>query len=76
MFSGSGYTTRLLRRPPDVWISCEVKMSSVNRKLLSANFDSLQLHTSSSFRSSLLWLPDPENMITAVENSFYPVYKL
>ena len=54
MFSGSGYTTRLLQRPPDVWISCELKMSFVNRKLISAIFNSKQLHTSSSFRSSLV----------------------
>ena len=54
MFSGLGYTTRLLRRLPDVWISCELTMSFVNRKLLSAIFDSLQLCTSSGFRSSLI----------------------
>ena len=55
MFSGSDYTTRLLRRPRDVWINCELTMSFVNRKLLSAIFDSLQLHTSNGFRSSLVW---------------------
>ena len=40
MFSGSSYTTRLLRKPPEVWISFKLKMSSVNRKFLSAIFDS------------------------------------
>ena len=45
MFSGSGYTTRLLRRLSDVWISCELKMASVNRKLMCAIFDSSQIQT-------------------------------
>ena len=67
MFSRSGYTTKLLGRPLDVWIS-ELKMSSVNQKLLSAIFDSLHLHTSSNFRSSLVFLPDPGNMSTAIGN--------
>ena len=29
MFSGSGYMTRLLQRPPSVWSSCELPMSFV-----------------------------------------------
>ena len=33
MFSGSGYTTRPLRRPPDAWTSCKLTMSFINRKL-------------------------------------------
>ena len=69
MFSGSGYTTRLLRRLPDVWISCELTMSFINRKLLNAILDSIQLRTSNGFRISLVLSPDPGNMSTAVENS-------
>ena len=57
-------------------ISCELMMSFVNRKLLSTIFDSLQLHTSNGFRSSLVLKPDPENMSTAVEIRCYRVYKL
>ena len=45
MFSGKGYTTKLLRRLPDVWIGCKLKMASVHQKLLCAIFDSLQIHT-------------------------------
>ena len=51
MCSGSGYTTILLRRLPDVWISCESKMASVTRKLSCAIFDSLQIHTPGSLTS-------------------------
>ena len=61
MFSGSGNKTRLLRKQLDVW-SCELEISSVNRKLLGAIFDSLQvklIHTLGGLRSRLK--PDPEN---------------
>ena len=68
IFSGSGYTTRLLRRPPDVCTCCKFTMSFVNRKLLSANFDSPQLYTPNGFRRSLVLRSDPENKSTAVEN--------
>ena len=61
MFSGKGYTTRLLRRLPDVRISCELKMASINWKLICA-INSLQIHASGSLRSCLVLLPDPENM--------------
>ena len=55
MYSGSGYTTRLLQRLPDVLISCESTMSFGNRKLLNAFFDSLQLQASNGLRSSLVF---------------------
>ena len=32
MFSGKGYTTRTLRRLPDVWICEESKMATFDRK--------------------------------------------
>jgi len=54
MFSESGYTNRRLRRTLDVWISCEVKMSSANRKLLSVMLNSLHLQMLSSVRSVVL----------------------
>ena len=44
-------------------------MASVNRRLICAIFDALQIHTSSSLRSSLVALPDSENMGNAVEMS-------
>ena len=50
-----------------MWISCESKISSVNRKLTCAILDSSQIHTSSSLRSSLVVLPDSKNMGIAVE---------
>ena len=34
MFFVSGYTTRLLRKLPDVWNNEELEMTSVNRKLM------------------------------------------
>ena len=52
-----------------MWISCEVKMASVNRKLIGSIFDFSQIHTSSSLRSSLAVLPDSENMRIAVSIS-------
>ena len=75
MFSGSGYTTRAPRRLPDVWISCKLKMATVNWKSFCAIFDSLQIHASGSFRSSLVLSPDPENMLS-LEFRCYHVYKL
>ena len=66
MFSGSGYTNRLLRKLPDVWTNEELKMTSVNRKLMYAILDSSQIHTSSSLCSSLVLLSDPKNMGIAV----------
>jgi len=42
MFSGPGNKTRLLRRPPNVWISCDIQMACVNWKFTGATFDSLQ----------------------------------
>ena len=66
MFSGSGYTTRLLRKLPDVWTSEEIKMVSINRKLLYPVFDNSQIYTSSSLRNSLVLLLDPVNMSLAV----------
>ena len=54
MFSGSGYTTRLLRKPPDLWTNGEMKIASVDRKIMYAIFDSSQIHTSSSLCSSPL----------------------
>ena len=62
MFSGSGYTIRLLWKLPDVWTNEELKMASVDRKSMYAIFDSSQIHRSSSLRSSLILLPDLENM--------------
>ena len=68
-------TQRLLRILPDVWVCWnvwtneELKMASVNRKLMYAVFDFSQVHTSSSLRSSLVLLPDPENMDGAVGTS-------
>ena len=62
MFSGSGYTTRLLRTLFDVWTYEQIKMASVDRKLMYAIFDSSQIHTSSSLCSSLVLLPYPENL--------------
>ena len=53
MFTGSGY--RLLRRPPNMWISLtckDSKMASSNFRLTDEIFDS-QLHKSSCFRSIL-----------------------
>ena len=66
MFSWSGYTTRLVRKLPDVWTYEKLNMAAVNRKLMYAVLDSSQIHTSSSLRSSLVLLPDPENMDIAV----------
>ena len=66
MFSGSGYMTRLERRLPDLWISCELRMSSVNRKLLSAILDFRHTQTSDSIPTSLVVSLDPENMGIAV----------
>ena len=66
MFWGSGYTTRLLRKLPDVWTSKEMKMASVDRKLFYAIFDYSQIHKSSSLRNSLVLLLDPKNMGIAV----------
>ena len=40
----------------------EIKMASVNRKLIRAIFDASQMHTASSLRSSLVLLPAPESM--------------
>ena len=60
------YTTRLLRRLPDVWLSCDLQMASVNRKLIYAIFNSLQIYSSGSLRSSLVLLPDTENRGIAV----------
>ena len=51
MFLGSGYTTRLLRKLPDVWTNEKSKIASVNRKLMYTIFDSSQIRTSSSLRS-------------------------
>ena len=70
MFSGLGYTTRQMCRLSDVWISCELKVACVDRKLIRAIFNSSQIHSSSSLRSSLVFLPDPENMGIAVGNLF------
>ena len=39
-----------------------MKIASVDRKVIYAIFDSSQIHTSSSRRSSLVLLPDPEIM--------------
>ena len=61
-----GDDTDRTHRLPDVWIRCNLKMASVNRKLICTIFDSQQIHASSSLRSSLALLPDPENMGTAV----------
>ena len=47
-------------------ISCELKMASVNWKLVCAIFDSSQIHTSGSLRSSLIGQLNPENMGIAV----------
>ena len=47
-------------------IRCELKMASVNRKVICAIFDSLLIHTSESLRSSLVIVPDPENIGLAV----------
>ena len=47
-------------------ISCDLKMASVNRKLICAIFDSLQIHTLGSLRSGIALLPDPENKGLAV----------
>ena len=69
MFSGEGNTTRLLRRLPDVWIGCELKMAFVNRKLICAIFDFLQIHTLGNLSSSPVLLTDPENMGIAVGTS-------
>ena len=44
IFSVPGYTTRLLWRLLNVWISFKSKMASVNRKLICVIFDSLQIH--------------------------------
>ena len=60
---GPGNTTRQLRRLPDVQISCELNMASVNCKLICAIFDSSQIHASSSLRSSLVVLPDPKTWV-------------
>ena len=45
-------------------------MASVNGKLVCTIFDSSQIHTLISLRSSLVLLPDPENRGTAVGVSF------
>ena len=49
-----------------MWTNEELKMTSVNRKLIYAILDSSQIHTSSSLRSSLVLLLDPENIGIAV----------
>ena len=66
MFSGSGYTTSLLRTLPNVWTWKELKIAVVNRKF---NMRHLWFHMSNSLRSSLVLLPDPENMAIAVRIS-------
>ena len=63
MFSALGHTSRLLWKLPDVWSNEELKMASVNRKLICAIFDSSQImHTSSSLHSSLVLLPAFQNI--------------
>ena len=66
MFSGSGYTTKQLRRLPDVWISCKLNMASVNWQFICAIFDSSRIRTSGSLCSSLELLSNPEYMSIAV----------
>ena len=68
MFSGSDNTIIQLRKLPDVWTNEEIKMASVDRKLMYPIyiFDYSQIHTSSSLRNSLVLLPDPINMGIAV----------
>ena len=74
MFSGSGITTKLVRKLPDVWTNEELNMASVNRKKMYAIFDSSQIHTSSNLRSSLVSFPDPDNMGIALEFRCYLLY--
>ena len=66
MFSGSGYTTRLLRKLPDVRTHEELKMAAIYRKLICAIFDSSQIHTTNCLCTSPVLLPDPKNMGIAV----------
>ena len=68
MFPGSGYTIRPLRKLYAMWTYEERKMAVVivNRNFIFAIFDFSQIHKSSSLRSSLILLPDPENKGIAV----------
>ena len=61
MFSGSDNETRQLWRLPDV-----LKMAHTNFRVTDAIFSSQLVHTSGSLCSSLVVLPDPENMGVAV----------
>ena len=76
MFLGSSNTTRQLRRPPDVWISCEVKMSSVNRKLLRAIFDSKNSTRWAVSPVALSCCLTPKTWIQPLEIRCNRVYKL
>ena len=66
MFSGSGYTTRPMRKLYAVWTYEERMMAVVIRKFISAIFDFSLIYKSSSLRSSLIVLPEPENKGMAV----------
>ena len=45
-----------------MWISCELQMTSVNWEVICVIFIFLQIHASGSLYSSLVLLPDSENM--------------
>ena len=59
MFSGSGNKTRLLRRPLDVWIREESRMADINFRLTDVFVKCTQVHTTNSFRSSLVVVARP-----------------
>ena len=70
MFPESGYKTRLLQKQLDVWISKEAELALSNFQLTNDIVNSQLIHTLGGLRSSLVVLPDPENIGITVGISF------